>query len=76
MIDALKKEDAVACNHIAKDQNGQPPKKRIRREYKDMQIRLRKPCEDRAAGRQTIPELLLGVGHNIRWKHVNHDNCD
>ena len=30
MIDALKKEDAVACTHIAKDLNGQPPKKNTR----------------------------------------------
>ena len=76
MIDALKKEDAVACTHIAKDLNGQPPKKRVRREYKDMQIRLRTLCEDRAAGRKTIPELLRGVGHNIRWKPVNRENED
>ena len=73
MIYALKKEDAVACT---KDQNGQAPKTRIRREYKDMHIVLRKLCEDRAAGRKTIPELLFGVGHNIRWKPVNRDNCD
>ena len=58
MIDALKKEDVVACTHIAKYQNGQPPKKRIRLEYKDMQIHLRKLCEDRAAGKKTIPDLL------------------
>ena len=67
MIDTLKKEDAVSCTHIAKDLNGQPPKKRIRREYKKMQTRLHKLCEDRAAGRKSIPELLSGVGHNIRW---------
>ena len=76
MIDTLKKEDAVSCTHIAKDLNGQPPKKRIRREYKEMQIRLHKLCEDRAAGRKSIPELLSGVGHNIRWKPVNRENDD
>ena len=41
MIDALKKEDPVACTHIAKYLNGQLPKKRIIPEYKDMQNRLR-----------------------------------
>ena len=44
--------------------------------YKDMQICLRKLCEDRAAGKKTIPDLLRGVGHNIRLKPVNRDNCD
>ena len=76
MIDTLKKEDAVSCTHIAKDLNGQPPKKRIRREYKEMQTRLHKLCEDRAAGRKSIPELLSGVGHNMRWKPVNRENND
>ena len=76
MIDTLKKEDAVSCTHIVKDLNGQPPKKRIRREYKEMQTRLHKLCEDRAAGRKSIPELLSGVGHNIRWKPVNRENDD
>ena len=41
-----------------------------------MQIRLRKLCEDRAAGEKTISELQRGVGHDIRWKPVNRDNCD
>jgi len=39
MIDALKKYDAVACTHIAKELNSQPPKNRIRREYNDLQNR-------------------------------------
>ena len=71
MIDALKEVDSVAWTQIVKDLNGQPPKKWIRRGFKDMQNRLRKLCEYRAAGRKTIPELLHGVGHNIRWKPVN-----
>ena len=57
-MDALKKEDAVACTNIAKDLNGQSPKKRIMRENKETQNCLGKLCEDRAAGRKTIPELL------------------
>ena len=68
MIDALKKEDAVACTHIVKFINGQPHKKSIKREYKDMLNGLCKLCGDRVGGRKTIPELLHGVGYNIRWK--------
>jgi len=70
MIDVLKKENTMVCTHIAKDLNGQPHKKRIRREYKDIQNCLRKLSEDRAAGRKTVLELLRGVVHNIRWKPV------
>ena len=66
MIRALEKESALPCTHIVNDLNSQSPKKGIGRECKDMQNRLRKLSEDRAAGRRTIPELLRGVGYNIR----------
>jgi len=67
MIDALKKEDAVACTNIAKDINGQPHKKRIRREYKAMQNRLRKLCEDRAAEDNYIHCVLYVLKQLYLW---------
>jgi len=69
MIDVLKKEDAVACIHIAKDLNDQSHKKRIRRKCKDVEILQQ-------AGRRTVPELLRRVGHNTRWEPMNRENDD
>ena len=73
LIEALKREESIVSTQIAKDLNGEPPKKK-RREYKDMQIRLYNLCKDYSERRKTIPEFLRGVGFNIRWKPINREN--
>ena len=51
-------EDAVASTMIMEDLRGQPPAKRVRRECRLLQDRLRTLCQDRLADRKTVAELL------------------
>ena len=75
LIDAIKKEDCTVTTLIAQDLIGQPPQKRVRREYRDLQTRLLTLCRQRAAGNKTVEDFLSGIGHNIRWRPVNrHDD--
>ena len=75
LIDAIKKEDCTVTTLIAQDLIGQPPQKRVRCEYRDLQTRLLTLCRQRAAGNKTVEDFLSGIGHNIRWRPVNrHDD--
>jgi hypothetical protein len=76
LIDAIKKEECKTRTLIAQDAIGQPPQKRIRREYRDLQTRLCNLCHDRIARRKTVEEFLAGVGHNIRWMPANRQDQD
>jgi hypothetical protein len=69
-----RKEASFASTMIMEDLRGQPPAKRMRREYRNLQERLRTLCQDRLSGRKTVAELLRGAGHNIRWNPTNRAN--
>ena len=75
LIDAIKKEDCTVTTLIAQDLIGQPPQKRVRREYRDLQTCFLTLCRQCAAGNKTVEDFLSGIGHNIRWGPVNrHDD--
>ena len=61
---------------MEQDARGDPPRKRVRREYIDLQRRLQQLCLDVAADRKTVPEFLRGIAYNIRWRPVNRENED
>ena len=71
LIEAIQMENQTVVTLIAQDLIGQPPRKRIRRQYVSLQTRLLMLCQDRVAGRKTIEEFLTGIGHNIRWTPTN-----
>jgi len=50
-----------AIDSLRKDQT-------LRRHTVTLQAKLHKLCTDRSQDMKTIPELLRGVGHCIRWK--------
>ncbi|CAM1319230.1 Uncharacterised protein r2_g2739 [Pycnogonum litorale] len=52
--------------HLQNDARGEPLKKRVRRETRDLQQRLRNLCIDYRDGRNTLEQMLHGVGHKIR----------
>ena len=75
LISELQKEDRyVARGDIAKDDIGNPPQKRVRKESKNLQKRLYNLCQDRAQGRKSVCQFLRGVGYNIRWKAINREH--
>ena len=74
LISELQKEDRVARSDIAKDDIGNPPQKRVRKESKNLQKRLYNLCQDRVQGRKSVRQFLRGVGYNIRWKAINREH--
>ena len=50
---------------ILLSENGQPPRKKIKRVTEQLQNRLRGLCEDLREGRRTTIETLRAVGHTI-----------
>ena len=72
LIEALKKDECSVSLTILQDARGQPPMKRVRKVYVELQQRLKTLCQARASGTKTVEEFLRGAGHNIRWKPVNN----
>ena len=68
VVGALRKDAAIVSTMIVQDARGQPPQKRTKRAYADLQARLRALCQDRTTGRKTMEDFLRGVGHCVRFK--------
>ncbi|KAK8371725.1 hypothetical protein O3P69_016873 [Scylla paramamosain] len=56
------------ATQLVLESRGEPPKKRQKRVYKNLQTRMKNLCQDRRDGRKSVEEFLHGAGHNIRWK--------
>ena len=67
MIRTLQKEEASVSAIIICDAVGQPPQKRRRRIYVELQQRLKNLYIDYVEGRKTLEQFLSGVGYNIRF---------
>ena len=67
LIDNLRKDNALVVVALEAESRGQPPRKRVRRATRDLQERLFNLCVARRDGQKSVPELLRGVGHAIRF---------
>ena len=65
LIRTFQKEESVVSAVIARDSVGEPPKKRTKKMYSDIQQRLKNLCKDYIEGRKNLDEVLRGFGHNI-----------
>ena len=72
LLSDIKEEDMLARLDILNTGNGNPPVKRVRQIYLDLQTRLRNLCEERAAGAGNLDDFLRAVGRNLRWKAPIH----
>jgi hypothetical protein len=63
----LKKEDATASTLMMQDELGNPPKKKTKRIYFQLQQRLRNLCIQYGEGTRSLEEFLRGVGRNVRF---------
>ena len=66
VVEWFKKEEATVQTILAQDAVGNPPVKKVRKKFVNMQTQLRNLCRDRICGAKSIPEFLRGVGWNIR----------
>ena len=62
------------CTGTYNAARGEPPRKRVKRVYTQLQSRLHRLCVDRRDGNKTVEEFLRGAGHNIRWKPHGNQN--
>ena len=67
LIRLLQQEEAAVSAVIARDSVGEPPKKKTKRVYVDLQQRPKNLCKDYTEGRKTLDQMLCGLGHNIRF---------
>ena len=68
----MRKEDMLVRVDLVNAQRGQPPTKRIKQIYVQLQTRLRRICQDNEAGIRDMEETLAGIGYNIRWNAPIH----
>ena len=68
VVSALRKDAAIVLTMIVQNARGQPPQKRTKRVYMDLQARLHALCQDQITGRKTMEDFLRGVGHCVRFK--------
>lgn len=67
-IEAIRKDAAMSSTVLHKLDVGQPPKKRIRKETRDLQARLKSLCTEYREGSRRLISFLRAVGHNIHLR--------
>ena len=70
LIEALKKDECSVSFTILQDARGQPPMKRVRTVYVELQQRLKTLCQARASGTKTVEEFLRGQGSKFAKKNT------
>ncbi|MPC41105.1 hypothetical protein E2C01_034689 [Portunus trituberculatus] len=58
---------------MLQDDRGEPPKKRIKRNYVGLQKRLKALCKDVIAGRISTEEFLRAVGQSKRRVSISEE---
>ena len=64
----IDKDQALVATALLRDHCGDPPAKCRRQHTVTLQAKLHKLCSDRSQDIKTIPEVLRGGGHCVRWK--------
>ena len=67
LIRTIHKEEAVVSAVIARDSFGEPPRRKTKKIFVDLQQRLKNLCNDYTEGRKNLEQVLRGLGHNIRF---------
>lgn len=67
LIDNLRKDNALVVAALKAESRGQPPKKRVKRESRNLQERLFNLCAARRDQTKTVIEVLDAVGYTIRF---------
>ena len=75
-IKSIKEEESAVRSVIQQDSIGDPPRKRQKRVYVQLQSRLKALCNDVAFDTKTIQEFFRCIAHNLRWAPVNREARD
>lgn len=66
LINCLKDEHSCVSALVLQDEIGNPPRKRTKRVYRDLQERLQNLCIAYAEGQKSLQDFLRGAARNIR----------
>ena len=67
-IHSIQKDQAQVATALLCDLCGEPPAKHVRRHTHKLESKLHKLCTDRLDYSKTVPYLLKGIGHCVRFK--------
>ena len=67
-IDSIRKEQAQIATALLHGLRGEPQAKRVRRHTHQLQSKVHKLSTDRHDNSKTLPDLLKGIGHCVRFK--------
>lgn len=65
-IQAIRKDQAISSTLMYQYERGEPETKRVRRETKELQGRLKKLCTEYRDGIRNMHDFLRAVGHCVR----------
>ena len=67
LIDAMRKDAVMAMTDIERDGRGEPPRKRVKKATRALQLRLQRICVARRDNKKTVAQTLSAAGHTIRF---------
>ena len=67
-IDSIQNDQVQVGTGLLRDLRGEPPAKLVRRHTHKLQSKLLKLCTDRRNYSKTVPDVLKGNGHRVRFK--------
>jgi hypothetical protein len=67
LIDNMRKDNALVIAALEAESRGEPPKKRIKKASRDLQMRLFNLCAARRDGSKSAIDVLKAIGHTIRF---------
>jgi len=67
LIDAMRQDDVMAITDIERDGRGEPPRKRVKKATRALQLRLQRICGARRDNQKTVAQTLSAAGHSIRF---------
>jgi len=70
-VEAMQQDQAFVANELLKSSQGQPRRRRVRRDTNLLQQRLHNLCVAYRDGKKTMKDITLtAIGHNIRHCHI------
>ena len=67
IIQCIQKDQTNVLTELERARMGDPTKKRVRRETKQLQQQLKTLFKQMSEGQKSVPEFLQGIGYSVRF---------
>ena len=75
LIDTMRKDAVMDMTDIECDGRGQPPRRRVRKATRALQLSLQRICMARCDNQKTVAETPSAAGHTIRFAWQTRELC-